>query len=203
MPTACVLALQIIISKNKEHVLSEKTMQAHYGVNIVTGFSEVSRQGSGRVGMYSLGLCGLPRVHKAEDRCASTAWVRVGCPVCTRWAQLGANGAARQYAHKGSPGLAGLASCEHAWPTYGRPHRCTCARGCGMQVITSADKDIQAFLATVQETWDRVWQGVYQADPAGEYRGHCCSCPLVARGVPWGHAEGQTISWRQESLRNL
>ena len=32
---------QIVISRNKEQVLSEKTMKAHFGVTILTGFSEV------------------------------------------------------------------------------------------------------------------------------------------------------------------
>ncbi|KAF5838861.1 hypothetical protein DUNSADRAFT_2030 [Dunaliella salina] len=33
--------VQIIISRNKEEVLSEKTMKAHFGATIVTGFSEL------------------------------------------------------------------------------------------------------------------------------------------------------------------
>jgi len=40
----CKLSLQIIISRNKEEVLSEKTMKAHFGATIVTGFSDVSGQ---------------------------------------------------------------------------------------------------------------------------------------------------------------
>ena len=35
------LPFQIIISKNKEAVMSEKTRQAHFGVTIVAGYSEV------------------------------------------------------------------------------------------------------------------------------------------------------------------
>ena len=41
------LPVQIIVTKGKEHVLSEKTMSIHFGRTLVTGFSKVGRRGEG------------------------------------------------------------------------------------------------------------------------------------------------------------
>jgi hypothetical protein len=170
------LAVQIVITRGKEAVMSEKTMSVHWGRTLVTTYSKVGgcgAQGPGTLGPRHCsrgppgGLPG-PRKRTWEVRCsperrgrgrASENRAPEGQWVDGKWGGGCMHG--QVTAHECSHGEA------HAVTRCGQLRQPTRPPG-SVQVMKPADYDsFDAFFDDIQLNWDACWQSSYDKPSAG------------------------------------
>ncbi len=169
-PPTCVpskLLPQLIISRGKEDVLSEKRLAVHWGATVVATFSQVGRRRHGRAKQTAPPPPVPP--HSAPVRLASATSVS-SAPV-DREQPL------RRLFPPMSPAQAwqgtGMTLTPWSFP-------CVCLRCCRLlapppapQPIESKGVEFEAFASQIQHTWDKLWSEAFAAagDAPGGWAG--------------------------------